>query len=57
MGDFHIHHCDATQNYLSQMLHVWNIYAYIGVVWGVNVGIYGIRGAFGPKSAPARGVF
>ena len=23
------------------------IYAYIGVVWGVNVGIYGIHGVYG----------
>ena len=26
---------------------MYAIYAYIGVVWGVNVGIYGIHGAFG----------
>ena len=27
---------------VSQTLHVCHIYFYIGVVWGVNVGIYGI---------------
>ena len=26
---------------LSQMLHVWNLCRSVGVVWGVNVGIYG----------------
>ena len=26
---------------------MYAIYAYIGVVWGVNVGIYGIHGAAG----------
>ena len=26
---------------------MYGIYAYIGVVWGVNVGIYGIHGAIG----------
>ena len=26
---------------------MYAIYAYIGVVWGVNVAIYGIHGAFG----------
>ena len=26
---------------------MYAIYAYIGVVWGVNVGIYGIHGVYG----------
>ena len=26
---------------------MYGVYAYIGVVWGVNVGIHGIHGAFG----------
>ena len=37
------------------------IYAYIGVVWGANVGIYGIHGVYGiynpwyAENGPARG--
>ena len=31
----------------TQRLHGTVIYAYIGVVWGVNVGIYGIHGVSG----------
>ena len=34
----------------SQTLHVYAIYAYIRVVWGVNVGIYGIHGVSGNLS-------
>ena len=30
------------------------IYAYIGVVWGVNVGIYGIHGVSGNYSSHPR---
>ena len=26
---------------------MYAIYAYFGVVWGVNLGIYGIHGVFG----------
>ena len=29
---------------------MYGMYAYIGVVWGVNVGIYGIHGASGSWS-------
>ena len=31
----------------TQALHVCHICLYIGVVWGVNVGIYGIHGVSG----------
>ena len=32
---------------ITQTLHGTAIYAYIGVVWGVNVGIYAIHGVSG----------
>ena len=28
-------------------IYIYSIYAYIGVVWGVNVGIYSIHGVYG----------
>ena len=34
----------------TQTLHGTGIFTYIGVVWGVNVGIYGIHGVSGLKS-------
>ena len=32
---------------ISHMLHVWNIYTYIWVMFEVNVGKYSIHGAYG----------
>ena len=29
---------------------MYAIYAYIGVVWGANVGIYGIHGVYGQRT-------
>ena len=34
---------------VSQTLHVCHVCRSVGVVWGVNVGIYAIRGVFGCK--------
>ena len=31
---------------------MYAIFTYIGVVWGVNVGIYGIHGVFGYGICP-----
>ena len=39
--------CLYSNQYMSQTLHGTAIYAYIGVVLGVNVGIYGIHGVSG----------
>ena len=36
--------------FFSQTLYGTAIYAYIGVVWGVNVGIYGIHGVSGSQT-------
>ena len=33
---------------------MYGIYAYIGVVWGVNVGIYSIHGVYGYVSITCR---
>ena len=34
-------------HYLTQMLHVWNIYLHLGDFWGFYVGKYSIHGAYG----------
>ena len=36
---------------------MYGIHAYIGVVWGVNVGIYGIHGVSGIVAGNLSGVF
>ena len=38
--------------FITQTLHGTAIYAYIGVVWGVNVGIYSIHGVYGLGCQP-----
>ena len=40
---------------ITQTLHGTVIYAYIGVVWGVNVGIYDIHGVSGSWNGPTVG--
>ena len=42
-----IHTVTHPTEVITQTLHGTAIYAYIGVVLGINVGIYGIYGVFG----------
>ena len=37
----------------TQTHSMYGIYTYIQVVWGVNVGIYGIHGVFGKACSPS----